>query len=104
MILEHAWLQVRPGQEQAFERAFARASPIIARQRGHLGHRLEQCLERPGTYLLLVEWETLEDHVEGFRGSADYADWKRLLHHFYEPFPEVFHFRTLHRGSAATGA
>jgi len=34
----------------------------------------------------------LEDHTVGFRGSADYLEWKALLHHFYDPFPTVEHF------------
>ncbi len=47
---------------------------------------------RPDRFLLLVQWETLEDHTEGFRGSADYERWRALLHHFYDPFPVVQHY------------
>jgi heme-degrading monooxygenase HmoA len=43
--------------------------------------------------LLLVQWGSLEDHTEGFRKSVDYQEWKRLLHHFYDPFPVVEHYR-----------
>jgi heme-degrading monooxygenase HmoA len=46
-----------------------------------------------GSYLLLVNWETLEDHTAGFRGSQQYQQWRSLLHHFYDPFPEVQHYR-----------
>ncbi len=46
----------------------------------------------PSTYLLLVQWHRLEDHTEGFRGSPDYQQWSRLLHHFYDPFPTVEHY------------
>jgi heme-degrading monooxygenase HmoA len=41
---------------------------------------------------LLVWWNRLEDHTVGFRGSPEYQEWKRLLHHFYDPFPEVEHY------------
>ncbi len=92
MILEVAFLQVRAGQETAFEDAFSQASPIVAGMNGHRRHELHRCIERSGAYVLLVEWETLEDHVQGFRGSAQYQEWKRLLHHFYDPFPTVEHF------------
>jgi len=97
MILESAVLDVKPGQEQDFEAAFARARAIIARARGHVWHELRRSIERPGRYLLLVRWRTLEDHVEGFRKSADYQEWKRLLHHFYDPFPTVEHYEVLSR-------
>ncbi len=92
MILEHAVLQVVPGQEPAFEQAFEQARTIIAGSPGFRSLRLERCVERGDRYLLLVEWDSLEDHTIGFRGSARYDEWRRLLHHFYEPFPEVEHY------------
>ena len=95
MILEVAVLDVRPGQETDFEAAFAEASAIIARAKGYCGHELQRCLEKTNRYLLLVRWTKLEDHTEGFRKSADYQEWKRLLHHFYDPFPTVEHYETL---------
>lgn len=92
MILEHALLHVRSGLERDFEAAFAQAEPIISAKPGCLRVALSRCLERPTTYLLLVQWERLEDHVEGFRRSQEYEEWKRLLHHFYDPFPTVEHY------------
>jgi heme-degrading monooxygenase HmoA len=95
MILETALLDVRPGQESAFEDAFAKASSIIASMPGYLSHELLRCIEKESRYLLLVRWETLEDHTEGFRGSPEYQQWKALLHHFYDPFPTVEHFTSV---------
>lgn len=92
-VLEHAPLQVIPGHEAAFEEAFGHAKAIIASMEGFRWLRLERCVERPSAYLLLVEWETLEAHTEGFRGSAQYQEWRSLLHHFYDPFPTVEHYR-----------
>ena len=92
MILEHALLPVRPGQEADFERAFATAKDIISAVPGFRNLTLSRCLERPGSYLLLVEWDRLEDHTEGFRSSPAYADWRALLHSFYDPFPVVEHY------------
>lgn len=92
MILELALLNVRPGQEAAFEQAFGKARAIIAASPGCLGHELQRCIETPGRYVLLVRWRTLEDHTVGFRQSAPYQQWKALLHHFYAPFPTVEHY------------
>ncbi|MBM0740169.1 antibiotic biosynthesis monooxygenase [Phormidium sp. CLA17] len=94
-ILEAVMLQIRPGTANAFEAAFRQASPIIASMKGYCGHDLHRCLETPEKYLLLVRWETLEDHTVGFRGSPDYQTWKQLLHPFYDPFPVVEHFEVL---------
>lgn len=95
MVLEVATLDVIPGQESAFESAFRTASAIIASMPGFLSLQLQHCLEKPSRYLLLVNWETLEDHTVGFRGSPQYQEWRRLLHHFYDPFPTVEHFQTI---------
>jgi heme-degrading monooxygenase HmoA len=92
MILEHALLPVTPGEESRFETAFAEAKEIIASVPGFRQLSLSRCLERPATYLLLVEWASLEDHTVGFRGSSQYEEWRRQLHHFYEPFPVVEHY------------
>lgn len=92
MFLEHALLPVRPGREADFEATFAQAKSIISAMPGFGGLTLSRCVERPSTYLLLVEWERLEDHTEGFRGSAQYQEWRTLLHDFYEPFPNVEHY------------
>lgn len=92
MILEVAILDVISGQETEFEKAFAKAQKLISKMRGYLGHELQVCVEKPGRYILLVRWETLKDHTEGFRNAPEYQEWKDLLHHFYEPFPEVEHY------------
>jgi heme-degrading monooxygenase HmoA len=95
MILEHAVLPVKAGQAAAFEAAFESARHIIAGSKGFQRLTLSRCYEQPDNYLLLVQWDSLEDHTEGFRGSAAYDRWKALLHHFYEPFPVVNHFVTV---------
>ncbi|TDX02114.1 antibiotic biosynthesis monooxygenase family protein [Dinghuibacter silviterrae] len=92
MILEVAILQVKPGQEKQFEADFAIAGQYIRSIKGYVGHSLRKCLEQESKYLLLVDWETLEDHTIGFRQSAQYLEWKKLLHHYYDPFPVVEHY------------
>lgn len=94
MILESALLDVLPGQEDAFLAAFAQAKPLIAVQRGFHSLALRRCVDegRGSRFLLQVEWEALADHTEGFRGSAEYQEWRALLHRFYSPFPEVEHY------------
>lgn len=90
--LEVAHLDVKHGETEAFEAAFAEAQRIIASMSGYRWHQLQKCVENDHRYLLLVSWERLEDHTEGFRGSPEYQDWKRLLHHFYDPSPTVEHY------------
>ncbi len=92
VIVEHAVLSVTPAQEDEFEACFAKAKTIIASMDGFRSLTLLRCIERRNAYLLIVEWNRLEDHTEGFRGSAQYQEWRRMLHHFYDPFPTVEHY------------
>lgn len=91
-ILELAILDIKPGKEQDFKRTFEMAKKIIESMPGYISHELKSCLEKPSRFVLLVKWEKLEDHTEGFRGSNEYQEWRELLHHFYHPFPEVEHY------------
>jgi heme-degrading monooxygenase HmoA len=96
MILEVAPLHVRPGEGAAFEAAFLQAQAIISSMPGYISHELQRCLERKNEYILLVRWESLQAHEVGFRQSPEYQEWKRLLHHFYEPFPLVSHYELVY--------
>ena len=92
MILEVAILDVIPNQESDFESVFTEASSIIASIPGYISHQLQRCVEKQNRYMLLVRWEKLEDHTIGFRSSEGYQEWRKLLHHFYDPFPAVEHY------------
>jgi len=92
MILEAATLDVKSGQEAAFEAAMREARPLIEATPGFQGIEVRPCLEKTGRYLLAVRWAKLEDHTIGFRGSERYQRWRALLHHFYDPFPTVEHY------------
>ncbi len=98
MVLEVAILDVKPGLSYEFEAAFTQAQAIISSMKGYVSHQLQKCVERPNRYILLVNWQTLEAHTQGFRGSPEYQEWRRLLHHFYDPFPEVEHYEAVALG------
>ncbi len=97
MILEVAHLDVIPEKTREFEHAFQQAAPWIAATDGYICHELRRCIETPQRYVLLVQWETLEAHTIGFRQSERYPEWKKLLHHFYDPFPLVEHYEPVFR-------
>ncbi|MGA9639161.1 antibiotic biosynthesis monooxygenase family protein [Flavobacterium sp.] len=93
MILESVVLHVKDGLENEFETDFKIASQYISSIKGYLNHSLQKCIENKNQYLLLVQWEKLEDHTIGFRTSLEYQEWKKLLHHYYDPFPVVEHYK-----------
>lgn len=95
MILEVAILQVKSGHEKLFESDFEKAGKYISSIKGYIRHSLNKCIEQNHKYILLVEWQQLEDHTVGFRESQEYQEWKKLLHHYYDPFPTVEHYESI---------
>lgn len=92
MILEHAVLTVVPGQEEAFEKDFDEARHIIAAADGFRTLRLARGIESPNQFVLLVEWDSLEDHTVGFRESERFVEWRNRLGDYWDPKPQVEHF------------
>ena len=95
MITEVAILYIKKNESSLFEDAFAKAEIIIGSMKGYIEHELLKCIEETDKYLLIVKWQTIEDHVEGFRKNEKYEEWKKLLHHFYNPFPVVEHYKKI---------
>jgi heme-degrading monooxygenase HmoA len=92
MVIEHALLSVRAGAEVAFEAAMRQARPLIAASPGFCSIEVRPAAEVPGRYLLLVQWDQISDHRDGFRQSDRYQQWRALLHPFYDPMPVVDYF------------
>ncbi len=92
MVLERAQFPITPGREEEFEQAFEQAKLVLARSQGFVSATLLRGVESPSTYLLLVDWETLEDHTEGFRNSPAFGEWRGLIGHLFDGAPDVEHF------------
>ncbi len=95
MILEVAILYIKPGLYSEFETDSNKAGQHLRSMPGYGHHSLQKCLENLDKYILLVEWDNLEVHTVGFRQSDVYVHWKELLHHYYDPFPVVEHFKEI---------
>ncbi len=95
MVLEHALITVRPDSHEEFQAAVTRAREVISAAPGFRSFALRRGIESPDRYLLLVGWETLEDHVPGFRESPAFAEWRSHIQPFFEGQPEVDHYDPL---------
>lgn len=92
MIVELAQLTIIAGRESEFESVFRTAISAPAGCRGYLAHELRRSIESPDRYVLRIEWETLEDHTVGFRGSPAFARWRAQVGPFFAVPPVVEHF------------
>ena len=94
MILEHAVFAITPGSEGDFEAAIDEAKPLVAQTSGFRSLTLRRGIEQPSTYLLLIEWDSVEDHMVGFRESERFPLWRELIGSYFASPPVVEHFET----------
>jgi heme-degrading monooxygenase HmoA len=95
MVLEVANLNIRAESRELFEVAFPKAARILQAAQGYISHQLQRSVDHPNRYLLLVQWQTMEHHVVGFRGSPQYQDWRKALRHFLSMAPTVEHYQLI---------
>ena len=91
MIREIARLQIDPARAADFLAAVAEAAPLFQGAVGCRSMRIERVVEQAGVYLLLVEWETLDNHMVDFRNSTAFQQWRALAGPFFAAPPMVEH-------------
>jgi heme-degrading monooxygenase HmoA len=96
MILEVADIRIQPGQQAAFDEAIQRGlKTVINRAQGFKGWKVNKGVESPERYVLMIFWDTLEDHTVAFRGSPLFAEWRAIVGPFFAAPPVVEHFTLL---------
>jgi quinol monooxygenase YgiN len=95
MIIEKAVLTVEPGKEAAFQAAFFKAEPFVAAYPGCRAVHLYRCIEEPGRFMFVIEWESVAAHEEGFRKSPAFAEWRNVVGPYLGGLSELAHWRPL---------
>ena len=96
MILEVADIRIAPGQRAAFDEAIVRGlTTVVSQAKGYRGYKVNASIESPERYLLMIFWDTLEDHTLGFRGGPLFAQWRAIVGPFFAQTPQVEHFTLL---------
>ena len=95
MILEVATLNIRADGRKDFEAAFPAAARILSSAEGYISHQLQRSVDTENRYVLLVNWQAKENHTVGFRGSPQYQEWRKLLHHFFDLPPVLEHYELI---------
>ncbi len=95
MVLEVVNVNIIPGKEAEYEAALAEAWKVVARAPGFVSFEVKRCIERPSRYILLINWKTIEAHMEGFRNSPDFQVWRGMVQHLYDGAALVEHYTTI---------
>jgi heme-degrading monooxygenase HmoA len=91
MVTEVATFHVLAGKEDSFYSAYLAARPHLSQYPGCRSAMLSRVVEVPSTFVLRVEWDRIEDHLDGFRVSDAYVEWRKLLSPFFDGDPSVIH-------------
>ncbi len=96
MILEHVDIRIHPGQQAAFDEAIQRGvNTVIAHAKGFRGFKVNKCIESPERYILMLFWDSVDDHMVGFRQSPAFAEWRAIVGPFFASPPVMEHFNLL---------
>jgi heme-degrading monooxygenase HmoA len=93
IVVEHALINVAPGKEDAFEEVFPAARAVMEKAPGCRSARLFRCVEAPDRFLLFVEWESIEAHMDGFRKSEEFTRWREIVGPYFAYLSDMEHFR-----------
>jgi heme-degrading monooxygenase HmoA len=92
MVLEVALIDVVPGQEEQFAAAYAKAHEVLAGTPGCRSIRMTKGIETPHRFVLLVEWDSVDAHIENFRATERFTTWRGLIGPYFDGAPRVEHF------------
>jgi heme-degrading monooxygenase HmoA len=93
MILEFVDIRIQPGRQAEFDAAIQRGvETVIAKARGFRGYKVNRGVESPDRYLLTIFWDSVDDHMVGFRQSPAFAEWRGIVGPFFAQPPAMEHF------------
>jgi heme-degrading monooxygenase HmoA len=95
MIVEIALLTAKPGLQDRVREGLCAARPVIARMPGYLGSVFHQGLEEPESFVLRIEWETLDAYLESFRQIPLLNEWRSHFYHLLQGAPKVMPYETI---------
>jgi heme-degrading monooxygenase HmoA len=95
MILEIGLIEVVPGAEEEFAAAYRDAREILTGTPGCRSVRMTRGIESPSRFVILVEWDTMEAHLENFRATDRFGRWRARIGPYFAVPPVVEHYRDL---------
>jgi quinol monooxygenase YgiN len=92
VVTEIAIFTAVPGKEEELGQAILRGLEVIRQHPGIISARVERCIEKPGQYVLINIWTSLEAHMTDFRGSPLFPQWRSYINGLFEANAVMFHY------------
>ena len=94
MIVEYVRYTIDAARAEAFEAAYARAAAALEASPHCLAYELSRCVEAPESYVLRIEWDSVDGHLQGFRRSAEFAAFFAEIRPYVGDIAEMRHYAT----------
>ena len=94
MITELIRYNIQPAQAGAFEEAYRQTEKIMKESEHCLGYELLRGIEEPDNWVLLIYWDSVEGHEQGFRTEAGFAEFFKLVKPFFQQIQEMKHYES----------
>lgn len=102
MILELADIRIAPGKQAEFDAAIKKGvDTVISKAKGFRGYKINKSIETPERYVLMIFWDTVENHTVDFRGSPAFQEWRAIVGPFFATPPVVEHLTLLAKSAQA---
>ena len=91
MIVEYVRYAIAEDRREAFEQAYGQAQASLQASPHCLAYELSHCVEEPDHYILRIEWDSMDGHLEGFRKSEAFQAFLQAVRPFFHDIEEMRH-------------
>ncbi|MEW6688085.1 MAG: antibiotic biosynthesis monooxygenase family protein [Pseudomonadota bacterium] len=100
MVLELADIRIQPGRQPEFDAAIVKGvETVISKAKGFRGYKVNKGIESPERYVLMIFWDTVENHTVDFRQSPAFQQWRAIVGPFFASPPAVEHYTLLSKSA-----
>jgi quinol monooxygenase YgiN len=101
MVVEYIRYEVPAPRHDEFVAAYKAAAKELEASPHCLSYEISEGVEEPNNFTVRIEWDSVEGHEKGFRGSAQFGPFFAKVKPFYSEIREMKHYRVAARGKGA---
>lgn len=92
MTDEYIRYRIDSSRAAAFLSAYEVAAEQLRASKHCLGYELARCSEDPEHFILRIEWDSLQGHLQGFRKSEQFPPFFRAIAAYVNDIEEMRHY------------
>jgi quinol monooxygenase YgiN len=92
MIVEYIRYRIPEGEARFFEDAYRAAAPSLDASPHCERYEVARCAEDATAYTVRIEWDSADGHLQGFRGSPQFASFFAAVRPYVDRIEEMRHY------------